>query len=314
MQLSTHEQALLNQALEFTESTKKLPTLSQSQFPTDLVIQLMACDKADLATIGCYLASRADASVDLNPLEYNAFAARNYARMLLARQSIDELLAVNRSIKFQDHARALAQRTAILSATFAVSQPNVLASNSLTLIIHGTWAATSPWWQPGGNFWQYIDGLVSDLYKGPAPFTWSGNNQHYDRMIAADDLVKWVNSNAPNYKLRIIAHSHGGNVCFLAAHLGLKIDKLILLGTPIRLEYLPDLVNINKVVNVYSTNDSVQTPPATIPNRRGEGRTLAENHVVTNYYADDDGNGYPPGHSELHEPGTWSASKLDAFL
>jgi hypothetical protein len=114
--------------------------------------------------------------------------------------------------------------------------------------------------------------------------------------------------------LDIIAHSHGGNVCFLASRMGLNIRKLITLGTPIRTEYPPDVRQTGIIHNAYSTHDHVQTPTGTVPNRRGEGRSLGDAANVINHRADDDGHGGQPGHSDLHEKDTWIASNLDALL
>lgn len=58
---------------------------------------------------------------------------------------------------------------------------------------------------------------------------------------------------------------------FLPPKLGLKIKKLIILGTPICLEYLPDLRNIGMIYNVFFTADLVQTSEGTIPNLRARG-------------------------------------------
>jgi hypothetical protein len=308
MQLTSIEQHELDQAIQLIESMKRYPLLNKSQLPVDLVLQLMSSDQPDLAMIGCYLASRADASVDLSPIEENSASSRNYARLLLAEQPLDYLLSVGRTSSFRENAFNLSQAIPTISETHAANP-----SNSLTIIVHGTWAKTSRWWQQGGNFWNYINALVPDLYNGSAPYSWSGANSDTERVSAATDLIAWVQRN-PTHSLRIIAHSHGGNICLLAAQSGLKIDKLITLGTPIRLEYLPDLKHIGVLHNVFSTNDSVQTPTGTIPNTRGEGRTFGENNIVQNHRAIDDGNGGQPGHSELHEPSTWQASKLYALL
>jgi hypothetical protein len=40
-----------------------------------------------------------------------------------------------------------------------------------TLLIHGTWAQNSPWWQPGGDFHTYIlQSVRPDLYSKPDRF------------------------------------------------------------------------------------------------------------------------------------------------
>ena len=308
MQLTSTQQHDLDQAIQIFEITKRYPLLNQSQLPVDLVLRLMSSDNAELATIGCYLASRADSSVDLSPLEYNSASSRNYARLLLAKQPLEDLLSVNRTDDFRKNAIDLNNVAPVISETHRASQ-----LSSLTIIVHGTWGVTSEWWQKGGDFWNYINGRVTDLYNGSAPYFWSGDNDHDERVKAAHALIAWIQRN-PTDSLRIIAHSHGGNVCLLAAQYGLKIDKLINLGTPIRLEYLPNLRKIGTLHNVFSTNDWTQTPCGSVPCTRGEGRTLGENHVVQNYRAIHDGDGGEPNHQELHEPSTWQASELFTLL
>ncbi len=189
----------------------------------------------------------------------------------------------------------------------------VHSAGDMTIIIHGTWAASDDWWRPNGRLWQYINTMTGNVYSGNDPFSWSGGNSTDDRRIAAENLFTWVN-NHPADNLDIIAHSHGGNVCFLATRLGLKIRRLITLGTPIRTEFIPDLRKIDILHNIFSTWDSVQTPFGTYPNKRAEGRTLADSSKLLNHHATEDGYGGCPGHSDLHERETWIANKFDELL
>lgn len=67
---------------------------------------------------------------------------------------------------------------------------------------------------------------------------------------AAKNFRDWLQRN-PHNQLDVITHSHGGNVCFFATRLGVKVRKRITLGTPIRLEYSPDLRNVAELHNVF---------------------------------------------------------------
>jgi hypothetical protein len=184
----------------------------------------------------------------------------------------------------------------------------------LGVIVHGTWAAKEKWWRPNiGPFWKHVRRFWPHLYAGLSPFAWSGKNSHAARVLAAQQLVAWAQAQGAT-SLDIIAHSHGGNVCLLAAKFGLRINRLILLGTPIRTEYMLDLKRTGSIVNVFSLADLVQTPIGTVPHRRFEGRTLGDSTTVSNLRAERNGSGHEPGHSELHEPKTWTASTLDALL
>ncbi len=184
----------------------------------------------------------------------------------------------------------------------------------LGMIVHGTWATKETWWRPNvGSFWKYVYKFWPHLYAGSSPFAWSGKNSHAARIVAAQQLVTWAQARGAS-TLDIIAHSHGGNVCLLAAKFGLRINRLILIGTPIRTEYMLDLKRTDSIANVFSLADNVQTPLGTFPHRRFEGRTLGDSLSVSNWRAEDDGSGSQPGHSELHIPKTWRASGLDALL
>jgi len=184
---------------------------------------------------------------------------------------------------------------------------------SMAIIIHGTWATSNAWWQPKtGPFWKHIKRTWPHLYDGPSPFWWSGANWNRSRLAAAHDLIRWTKLNGVR-SLDIIAHSHGGNVCLLAAQLGLQINQLILLGTPIRTQYMLNLSNIGSIKNVFSIGDLVQIP-GSLPHRRGEGRTLSDSSKVLNYRAMKNHRNWNPRHTDLHEPATWRASNLDALL
>lgn len=174
----------------------------------------------------------------------------------------------------------------------------------LLVIVHGTWAAKKTWWRPGGDFFSYIDDKEADNLE---PFDWSGGNRHSSRKDAAEKLVKWARER-PHRNLDVIAHSHGGNVCFLASQMGLKICHLVLLGTPIRLEYIPNLRNTNMIHNVFSTWDDIQSPVGTKPNPRGEGRTLADTAQTINHRVEDPWR--DPSHSALHSPEVWEEQGL----
>lgn len=195
----------------------------------------------------------------------------------------------------------------------AAERPKSADQPKLAIIVHGTWATKETWWRPKGSLWNHVHAFWPHLYGGPSPFAWSGKNDHAERVIAAQQLVAWAQAEGAA-SLDVIAHSHGGNVCLLAARLGLSISRLILLGTPIRTEYMLDLKNTGSIANVFSLADLTQTPLGTAPHRRFEGRSLGDSASVSNWRAEDDGSGSEPGHSDLHEPPTWKASGLNALL
>ncbi len=174
------------------------------------------------------------------------------------------------------------------------------------IIIHGTNARKATWWQKNGSFWSYLDSVGVPVTDDPNPFSWSGRNSDKDRYNAANSLVNWAN--AKQCELDIYAHSHGGNVALLATRLGLNVRKLVLMGTPIRYEYMPDISKIDKLYNIFSVYDPIQKV-GTFPNKRGDGRTLSDTDKILNCIATQYLPNIPPGHSELHEPDTWKNSQ-----
>ncbi len=121
-----------------------------------------------------------------------------------------------------------------------------------SLLVHGTWAVNSSWWQPpDGDFFKYLQASVfPDLYGGQDVFFWSGGWSDAARELAAGDLLVWVN-NRNLQALNIIAHSHGGNVAMRATQLCLSSRKLVLLSCPVHFpKYLPDFTKVGDAVSV----------------------------------------------------------------
>ena len=81
-----------------------------------------------------------------------------------------------------------------------------------------------------------------------------------------DELINEI-KNLKNIEINIIAHSHGGNVALNLAEIekskkqNLKINKLILFGTPIQSETskLIDSALFTKIYNIFSSGDGIQT-------------------------------------------------------
>lgn len=107
-------------------------------------------------------------------------------------------------------------------------------------------------------------------------FHWGGGNSYMERRHGASFLaayLKEVRRLSPGEPIRIVAHSHGGNVLkLLSAEQGLPrdlyIEQAVLLGTPhfqIDLgqeQHYPhrlDPGRFGRILNLYSSDDSVQT-------------------------------------------------------
>lgn len=324
MDLTPHDQAIVDRVVGVLMTKQSAPFLTDQDIRPEDVKDLLSSPVPDLSTLGLHVLtliqndpSRKEAPIEF--FEQNDTMAGNYAKWMMTERPKEYTGELFRSINPNS---VVASRW---SSLWKNMPPPLSAAapaapiDELTVIVHGTFAASYDWWRPNGTFWLYIDNIYksrhrsNQLYAGQHPFSWSGGNDHKERVQGSRDFRDWLLQN-PHNQLDVIAHSHGGNVCLLATWLGVKIRKLILLGNPIRLEYFPNLRNIAEVHNVFSTGDHIQMPAGTIPNGRGEGRTLGDSQNVFNYRAYDDGHGKNPSHSDLHESATWNANDLHDLL
>jgi len=127
----------------------------------------------------------------------------------------------------------------------------------LTILIHGTYSNQNMF---SKEFIKNVNKTFNEQHA-TVSLKWSGKNSDKARVEAAKSLARLINkfNFLEGEKLNIVAHSHGGNVVFLTSQLKLlhKIDTLVTLGTPIR-EYQPNMENIGKIYNAYSTYDTIQ--------------------------------------------------------
>lgn len=104
---------------------------------------------------------------------------------------------------------------AVLLSSFLLGAPLF----SVTIVIHGTFAANETWHQSGGEFPRALRSSYPKLpdscpQKNAAivSFRWSGHNNAQARIRAAKDLGDLVLSYPDNEPIAIIGHSHAGNV------------------------------------------------------------------------------------------------------
>ncbi|RAP24773.1 hypothetical protein C2W64_02780 [Brevibacillus laterosporus] len=138
-------------------------------------------------------------------------------------------------------------------------------------LVHGTWSDEKTWTKNRDNMVPYLkETFKEDIH---ADFVWSGDNSKEARKAASDKLVQeileWRNIKGNEKKpIRLIAHSHGGNVSVLAinklAEKGIKVDTLITIGTPVRKDYQLD-ADVRQHINVYNSYDDVQTSGGQFP-------------------------------------------------
>jgi hypothetical protein len=119
------------------------------------------------------------------------------------------------------------------------------------LLVHGTFARSHEWWQPGGSFHGYLKNTVRpDLYDAGDRFDWSGGYSDAARDIGAHDLREWVEQHSLE-GLALFGHSHGANVAMQATKFGLNTSQLVLLSCPVHVhKYMPDFSRTTGVVSI----------------------------------------------------------------
>jgi len=321
------ERLLLKVERIFERGSLLEPGNLEQEVPLELLRDLMQSSKPDLAIIGTRLLwfwrqRILSIDTDWQTLMKKEESSRNFARYLVAEfpQEMNQKFArhaIGVSPQFGKYVEEFIDRTRpendFLSAGAMASGHQSTPSNpsgpDMTIIIHGTHALSSNWWKRGSNFWNYLDTEYGNLYLGRDHFSWTGADDDPARALAAHDLFAWGQTH-PCQNLDIIAHSHAGNVAFSATQIGLKVNRLITLGTPIRLENIPKLSNIKELHNIYSLGDKIQRTVGTWFSKRNEGRTLGDTNKVFNHLVSDNGLGTRPSHPQLHEELTWKRNKI----
>lgn len=120
----------------------------------------------------------------------------------------------------------------------------------LVTAVAGTWAwrpdDPTRWWQPTSAFSQYLFANGYDYVSRETAFVWSTDengvfdHKHSDWKAGGANLFAYLvpprcpDRRVPPAECNVIAHSHGGQVALYAASMGLKIDMLITVATPVR--------------------------------------------------------------------------------
>jgi hypothetical protein len=134
-----------------------------------------------------------------------------------------------------------------------------LAAASQRIIVHGTWATNNAWWQPGGDFYTFLDAsLWNPLYRG-TDHRWSGGYSDDARAAGAKRLAKWASSHGPAGP-SLICHSHGASVAMLASwdDAGVTFDKLRFMSAPVHpSKYKVNFARVGSVSSVRVRLDLV---------------------------------------------------------
>src|SRR5215510_7812087 len=99
-------------------------------------------------------------------------------------------------------------------------------TRDLLFVIHGSNAHT--WWRrlanggyPWWRRWSLFNLEVRRAFGRECEvreFYWSGLNRHEGRLKAGIDLARLIEKDAPNRKIHLVGHSHGGNVALVAVN------------------------------------------------------------------------------------------------
>jgi hypothetical protein len=171
------------------------------------------------------------------------------------------------------------------------------------LIVHGTWARSSPWWQPpNGDFWKYLHNDVdATLYGAGDRFDWSGGYSDAARALAGTDLHNWVQTHNLD-GLDLFTHSHGGSVAMLANQACTRVGRMVLLSCPVHWpKYSPDFTKVGKVISVRVHLDLV-----ILADRGGQhfDDSRIQENVLPIWF----------DHFATHDPGVWQKYDVPSML
>lgn len=215
-------------------------------------------------------------------------AARRNARALV--DDTDELT----SAIAQASVGIPSQKAVIASEVRPQDPSHGKAGDSISLMIHGTFAWADQWWFPGGGFHEYVRAsLRPNLYGGQDAFSWSGRYRARDRTVAADRLAGWVQAKGSPIVDAVFAHSYGGAVALQATMNGLRMNTAVLLSTPVD-NYEVEWRNINRAVSLRIHCDLVLLAART----RQRFTANVEEHWLNNWFVH---------HWMSHDAGVWTS-------
>jgi len=192
--------------------------------------------------------------------------------------------------------------------TQVVGRPAQMSSGAVpshtAVLTHGTFAALTRWWRPGGDFYSYLDGLAPALHLHDPSFQWSGIYTDPARQLAAQQMADWVVDQGLQQP-DMFAHSHGATVVNLASQRGMDVDRLVALSWPVHAQWFPDFTRVQRVIDIRVHVDLV-----IIADRGGQTFTPppAYRGMVTSYV-----NGWFD-HGATNDPAYWERYGLPAVL
>ncbi len=139
---------------------------------------------------------------------------------------------------------------------------------SKVILLAGTWAngrgaPQDAWWKPGSAFAEEGKRHGLEYPDDADPFVWctglDGVDIFHEHWLSAAHSLIWYCQAKQLTSVNIIAHSHGGQVAAIASGLGLKIETLITVATPVRQDVVFHRASIRRFVHIYGgVRDYVQ--------------------------------------------------------
>lgn len=166
-----------------------------------------------------------------------------------------------------------------------------------SVVTHGTFAAGSAWYRPGGDFYNALDTNRPDLEVHDESFTWTGAYSHSARRADALLLAQWVGDQGltrPNF----FAHSHGGTVAHLATRNGVEFERLVLMSLPVHERWFPDFSRLDRIIDIRVRFDLV-----IMADRGGQRFRTSQFNIEEHRHGWFD-------HSVTHDPDYWDDNDL----
>ncbi len=200
--------------------------------------------------------------------------------------------------------RRLVTQPSVPPAALAAAAPVGAAAGAGSVLTHGTFAAGTTWWKPGGTLYRYLDALVPPLHLHDPSYGWSGQYSDGARRLAAQQLVDWI-AGVGLQTPTIFAHSHGGTVANLATGRGQTFDRMVLMSWPVHGEWFPDFTKVRVIVDIRVHVDLViladRGGQTYLPPAQFSGKVISHVHGWFN-------------HSDTNDPGYWDKYDLPAAI
>ncbi|MBS1988165.1 hypothetical protein JST56_04190 [Candidatus Dependentiae bacterium] len=98
-------------------------------------------------------------------------------------------------------------------------------ARTVVIIIHGSFATTTSWPQPDGDFFKELENQAHQLGQKVISFCWSGIPTDQEIIKGGKMLAQLIMSYPPSEEIFLVGHSHGGNVINIASQLLYKLAQ-----------------------------------------------------------------------------------------